>query len=77
MLLAEADAMDQNTKVKLLNKAMTRREFLQFAGSSFLVLFGLGNLIALLEHTRKTANAPALADAAPASHGFGSRKFGA
>lgn len=53
---------------------MTRRQFLQFIASSLLVVVGLGNLIALLEHTRKTANAPEPSE--PASHGFGSRKFG-
>ena len=54
---------------------MTRREFLQFVGASLLVLFGLGNLIALLEHTKKTAQAE-VAKTPPASHGFGARKFG-
>jgi hypothetical protein len=67
--------VDINTRAKLLNKKMTRRQFLQFIASSLLVVVGLGNLIALLEHTRLTANTPE--SPAPANHGFGSRKFGA
>lgn len=53
---------------------MTRRQFLQFVASSLLVVVGLGNLIALLDHTRKMADTPD--NSQPASHGFGSRKFG-
>jgi hypothetical protein len=62
---------------KLLEKNMTRREFLQFTGGSILVLFGLGNLIALLTHMKKTAEPTSAATVEDVSHGFGSRKFGA
>lgn len=67
--------MNKETRVKLLDKKMTRREFLQFTGSSVLILFGLSNIIALINHTQKTSEAPA-AETAKASNGFGSRKFG-
>jgi hypothetical protein len=69
--------MDKATRTKLLDKKMTRREFLQFAGSSFLVLFGLSNIIALINHTKQTVESPAGIEVAKASNGFGSRKFGA
>lgn len=69
--------MDKKTRAKLLSKEMTRREFLQFTGSSLLVLFGLGNIIALIHHTKQVAEAPIAADATKASAGFGTRKFGA
>jgi len=68
--------MDKETQKKLLDKQMTRREFLQFAGASLLVLFGLGNIIALINHAKQTVEAPKVADA-KASTGFGSRRFGA
>jgi len=64
--------MKDDIRGKLLAKNMTRREFLQFVGGSFLVLFGLGNFFALLGHVKKTAE-----NDSTASHGFGSRKFGA
>jgi hypothetical protein len=68
--------MDKETRIKLLNKKMTRREFLQFTGSSLLVLFGLGNIFAVLNHAKQTASSSQM-DTAKASSGFGSRKFGA
>ncbi|HET6746616.1 MAG TPA: hypothetical protein VFH06_00740 [Candidatus Saccharimonadales bacterium] len=67
--------MDKKTQKKLLDKQMTRREFLQFAGASLLVLFGLSNIVALLNHAKRTAEAPDTSQA-KASTGFGSRKFG-
>ena len=66
--------MDKETRVKLLNKPMTRRDFLQFIVSSILILFGLSNFIAFLSHTKKVTNEPVVTDRA--STGFGSRKFG-
>lgn len=54
---------------------MTRREFLQFTGSSFLILFGLSNFLALLSHTRQTVE-PVAKEPEHAKGGFGSRKFG-
>lgn len=68
--------MNKETRTKLLDKAMTRREFLQFAGSSVLILFGLSNIMALLQHTKKVAEVQAPKETAKASSGFGSRKFG-
>lgn len=67
--------MQKETRVKLLNKPMTRREFLQFAGSSLLVLFGLGNVLAVLDHAKKTAESPEIAQH-KAKTGFGASKFG-
>ncbi len=60
----------------LLQKEMTRKEFLQFAGSSLVILFGLTNVLALLNHFTKAANSTTIPNL-EASHGFGSRKFGA
>lgn len=54
---------------------MTRQEFLKFVGGSMLVLFGLGNLLALMGHVKKTALTEEVKPASP--NGFGTRKFGA
>lgn len=63
---------------KLSQKDMTRKEFLQFMGGSIVLLFGFGNLISLITHFKKTAELPKVAEMnIEASHGFGSRKFGA
>lgn len=67
--------MNKGTRVKLLDKQMTRREFLHFAGSSVLILFGLQNILALLQHSKKVAEAPQ-AEPVKSNSGFGSRKFG-
>jgi hypothetical protein len=57
----------------ILNKQMTRKEFLRYAGGTLIVVLGLGNLLSFLKQPTKTAiQAPP-----DASHGFGSRKFGA
>ncbi|HMH70162.1 MAG TPA: hypothetical protein VK502_02090 [Candidatus Saccharimonadales bacterium] len=69
--------MWNNLHKKLSQKDMTRREFLQFSGGLIALLFGFGNLIALITHFVKTEEPPKVAEAADASHGFGSRKFGA
>ena len=58
----------------LLDREMTRKEFLQIVGGSLVVLFGVANFIKLIQQyarpqSQKQANAEA-------SHGFGSRKFG-
>jgi hypothetical protein len=68
--------MEKFTPEKLLKKQMSRREFLQFAGGSALILFGLGNVLQLLGHVRKTADTPRVAQVSE-KNGFGSRKFGA
>jgi hypothetical protein len=70
--------MRDNLLKKISQKDMTRKEFLQFLGGSTLVLFGFGNLIALMAHFAKTAETPKVAESQPDDrHGFGSRKFGA
>lgn len=69
--------MGRITPEKLLKKEMTRREFLQFSGSAVLILFGLSNVLQLIRHMKKTAEEPVASVATEASHGFGSRKFGA
>ena len=61
---------------KFLQKEMTRKEFLQFAGSSLFVLFGLTNILALFNHFSNAVDSPKTMNL-DASHGFGSRKFGA
>lgn len=61
---------------KLLQKEMSRKEFLQFAGGSLFVLLGLTNLMALFSHFARTAETPGVVNP-EATHGFGSRKFGA
>jgi hypothetical protein len=66
-----------NLHKKLLQKNMTRKEFLQLIGGSVVVLFGFSNLIALVEHLSKTTTTADVNEVSTASHGFGSRKFGA
>ncbi len=61
---------------KLLEKEMNRKEFLQFAGSSLIVLFGFTNILALFTHFSRAVESPKTMSL-DASHGFGSRKFGA
>jgi hypothetical protein len=57
----------------ILNKQMTRKEFLRYAGGTLIVLLGLGNLLSFLKQpTRTVVQSPA-----EDHHGFGSRKFGA
>ena len=69
--------MGKITPEKLLKKEMTRREFLQFSGSAVLIIFGLSNVFQLIRHIHKTAEEPIAKAETEASHGFGSRKFGA
>jgi hypothetical protein len=57
----------------ILNKKMTRQEFLRYTGGALLVLLGFSNLLALLNRPTKTAVQPKTDN----QHGFGSRKFGA
>lgn len=68
--------MGKITPEKLLKKEMTRREFLQFSGSAVLILFGLGNVLQLMRHMKKTAEEPVAKVESDTRHGFGSRKFG-
>jgi len=67
--------MRSDLQKKLLQREMTRKEFLQFAGSSLLILFGLSNFLTLVNHLSKPAKVTTTSD--QATHGFGSRKFGA
>jgi len=53
---------------------MTRKEFLQIVGASLVVLLGAGNFLKFLQPAQPEQSASA---AKQASHGFGSRKFGA
>ena len=69
--------MGETTRKKLLQKEMTRKEFLQFAGGLVAILFGLGNLIALVTHVTKTVETSKSTETDTNSErGFGSRKFG-
>jgi hypothetical protein len=58
----------------LLDREMTRKEFLQIVGASLIVLLGVGNLLKVLQP--KTGQLSETAQK-QAMHGFGSRKFGA
>ena len=70
--------MKDNLHKKLLQKEMSRGEFLQFVGGSIFVLLGFANLIAMVTRFVKTGEQPiAIETKRDASHGFGSRKFGA
>lgn len=62
---------------QILQKEMTRQQFLQIMGLGILTIFGIGNLIASLSKQQsqilaETKN-PSRSDD---SHKFGSRKFG-
>ncbi|MDB5177257.1 MAG: hypothetical protein JWN75_925 [Candidatus Saccharibacteria bacterium] len=61
---------------ELFAKQMSRKEFLQFMGMAVIALFGLNNFILFLRDQQKSAKSKEVAKD-PASHGFGSRKFGA
>jgi hypothetical protein len=70
-------AVDKEAYTKLFKREMTRREFLQFGVSFFLVVVGLSNIIAHITHVKKLADPSRVSEAETADHGFGSRKFGA
>jgi hypothetical protein len=59
---------------RLLEREMTRKEFLQYSAGAIVVLFGFGNFLSLFK-THLTQD-KRLAQQ-EAQHGFGSRKFGA
>jgi len=61
---------------QLLEKRMTRKEFLQLSGASLLVLFGLGNFVRFLNHYRQPTKTPTKIVVKSAAHGFGASKFG-
>jgi hypothetical protein len=60
---------------KLLEKEVTRKEFLQFLGAALITIFGLNNFIALLTQTTQTTTSHA--SDKNGQHGFGSSRFGA
>lgn len=58
----------------LLEREVTRREFLQIMAGGIAVIFGVHNLISYImsfNHDKKAS------EAVGTSHGFGSRSFGA
>ena len=60
---------------KLLEKEVTRKEFLQFAGTALIALLGLNNFLALV--TRFAHGTPSTTTNDPnGRHGFGSSRFG-
>lgn len=70
--------MKGDLRKKLLQKEMSRGEFLQFVGGSVIVLLGFGNFIAMISRFVKTGEQPVTIETKrDPSHGFGSRKFGA
>jgi hypothetical protein len=58
---------------QLLEKEVTRKEFLQFAGAALIAVLGLNNFIALLTHFGTSTTK---SSSEPASHGFGASRFG-
>jgi hypothetical protein len=66
--------MDVNKSInELLEKDISRKEFLQFVGGGIIVLFGLQNLINYLTQFNQSTSQSA---SPPARHGFGASKFG-
>lgn len=61
----------------LLETQMTRKEFLQFLGGAIVILFGLHNFVQLLQQHKNKTSQQQTTQPVNASHGFGSRKFGA
>jgi hypothetical protein len=63
------------SKIEILDKEISRKQFLQIIAGSGLTLFGFSNLLAYIRAIveRQPAAAQASADA---GHGFGTRKFG-
>jgi hypothetical protein len=60
--------MKDDLRKDLLQRRMSRKEFLAILGSSMLVLFGFGRLMNMFQHAQSKSS--------EASKGFGSRKFG-
>lgn len=58
---------------QLLERDVSRKEFLQFVGGGIIVLFGLQNLINYLVQFNQAPTAPKQTDA---EHGFGASRFG-
>jgi hypothetical protein len=63
-----------NTNInELLDKELSRKEFLKFFAGGFIVLLGMHNFVSYLTQFNRT-NSTAVTNLT--SHGFGSRKFG-
>ena len=58
-----------------LNTEITRKQFLQYMGTAFLMVFGLNNLVSLLTGT-KPKHLFMDHGSTEGAHGFGSSKFG-
>lgn len=61
---------------ELLQKQMSRKEFLQIVGMALLTIFGVNNLISLMLRGNQQPQNVTQAGKVPTSHGFGSRTFG-
>lgn len=68
-------AMKDDLHDRLLQREMTRKEFLQYTAGAAVVLFGLGNVLSFLFPFAKSV-LPDKVDKTESRHGFGSRKFG-
>lgn len=60
----------------LLEKEMTRQEFLKVAGLGMLSIFGVGNVLSYIVTKPQKPNQQIASRAQDNAHGFGSRKFG-
>lgn len=58
-----------------LTQEVTRKQFLQYIGTAFLMVFGLNNLVSLLTGT-KPKHILGGHNPADGKHGFGNSKFG-
>lgn len=62
---------------QLLNKEMTRKQFLQHVGLLILAVVGISNMLASFKNIFDLpARQPRVAQEEPKSKGFGSSKFG-
>lgn len=60
-----------------LQREITRKEFLQIFGVLLLSVFGVHNFVNIIAGNFPGAKGRHRSNGAPASHGFGSSKFGA
>lgn len=57
---------------ELVDKELSRKDFLKFIGGGVIVLLGMNNFISYLSRFKNTGTS----EIVDSSHGFGSRKFG-
>lgn len=57
----------------LINKELSRKDFLKFMAGAMLAILGMNNFIAYLLHVNRTGKIPVVNES---SQGFGTRKFG-